>query len=357
MKYAKNQRALSKVVRDDIERTLLPNLRKRAKGQGQCSVKTASDRREHILSAIGKLWKLGYRIQKLKSLRPEHIEALMACWDQEGVTAAFLHNRLSVLRTLSGWLNKPYLVKDLKDYLPPERTRRKTATDVDRSWEGKGIDPQRMINYARTLDERLAVILAMQFRFGLRVKESIELRPANSVVEGGAAIEVYDGTKGGRPRRIPVETDEQREALAWARRVAVSGNTKRLRWPGLTWLQARRRFYHYMHRHLMISKEQLGVTAHGLRHGYAHVSYEDKTGVPAPVKIATGQGKGCGGNGAPTPPPELTRASHLAASQEVSRALGHGRIDVTPSYYGTYGHALRPISADRIKVTVNGQAA
>lgn len=355
MRYTRTKRVLPQPVLDDIERTISPNLRKRANGQGQCSMKTADDRRDIIQSAVARLWKLGYRIKKLQSLRPSHIEVLMSFWDSEGASAEYLHNRLSVLRTLSGWLNKPYLVKDLKDYLPPERTRRKTATDVDRSWEGKGIDPQRMINYARTLDERLAVILAMQFRFGLRVKESIELRPANSVVEGGAAIEVYDGTKGGRPRRIPVETDEQREALAWARRVAVSGNTKRLRWPGLTWLQARRRFYHYMHRHMMISKEQLGVTAHGLRHGYAHVSYEDKTGVPAPVKIATGQG--VGGNGAPTPPPELTRASHLAASQEVSRALGHGRIDVTPSYYGTYGHALRPISADRIKVTVNGQAA
>jgi hypothetical protein len=25
----------------------------------------------------------------------------------------------------------------------------------------------------------------------------------------------------------------------------------------------------------------------------------------------------------------------------ISRALGHGRYQVTPSYYGTYGHALR----------------
>jgi hypothetical protein len=29
------------------------------------------------------------------------------------------------------------------------------------------------------------------------------------------------------------------------------------------------------------------------------------------------------------------------ASTTVSRALGHGRVDITASYYGTYGHALR----------------
>jgi hypothetical protein len=35
----------------------------------------------------------------------------------------------------------------------------------------------------------------------------------------------------------------------------------------------------------------------------------------------------------------------------VSNELGHGRIDVTGSYYGTYGHALRVPPVTRITIS------
>ena len=330
------KKILPKHLRDDIERSIEPYLRQRADGDGVCSTQTAKDRRQYIMATVALLWQLGYRIKKLASLRPRHIAVLVKHWDETGASAEFLHNRLCVLRTMSRWIGKPNLVGDLSEYFPLERTRRKTATEEDRAWEAQSVDPLTMIDFAKSIDERLAVMLSMQYQFGLRVKESIELRPGNAVVEEGAAIEIHEGTKGGRLRRIPVETDAQRETLAWARRVAASGTSKRLRWPGRTWLQARRWFYHLLDKRLMLTKDQLGVTAHGLRHGYAHRGYEQKTGFPAPIK----QAGEC--RGTPKPPAGLTREVHQQASMEVSRALGHGRIDVTPAYYGTYGHSLRP---------------
>ena len=271
----------------------------------------------------------------------------------------FLHNRLSVLRTLAGWMGKRNLVGDLGDYFENARTQRTTATEVDKSWKGKEIDVEAIIARATQIDERLGVMIALMDRFGLRVKEAIEFRPAQALVDGGTAIEVSAGTKGGKLRRVPVETDQQRETLAWARDVVAQSRVKRVRWPELTWKKAQSRFYNTIQRKLGIAKAQLGVTMHGLRHGYGQRGYEKVAGVPSPIvhanasngggKSSGSEGSGGGGSSEPSaarsrplePPVGLTREKHREASMAVSRWLGHGRVDVTASYYGTYGHAFR----------------
>ena len=227
------------------------------------------------------------------------------------------------------------------------QTQRTTATEVDKSWKGKEIDVEAIIARATQIDERLGVMIALMDRFGLRVKEAIEFRPAQALVDGGTAIEVFAGTKGGKLRRVPVETDQQRETLAWARDVVAQGRVKRVRWPELTWKKAQSRFYNTIQRKLGIAKAQLGVTMHGLRHGYGQRGYEKVAGVPSPIvhaKSVNGEESGSqsGTRSRPLEPPAgLTREKHREASMAVSRWLGHGRVDVTAAYYGTYGHAFR----------------
>jgi integrase len=312
---------------DAVLRTIDPYLRLRSGGAGVCSTKTLAERRQFFLLAVAELWSLGYRVQGLESLSSRHVAVLMEHWYLKGIVAGSLHTRLSMLNVLCGWLGKRNVVKPIETYLPEEAVRRHTVTKVSKAWDER-LDPLEVIEQAKRFDERLAVMLAMQHHFGLRVKESIELRPANAAVDGGAVLELHEGTKGGRVRRIPVRTDAQRSTLAWARRVAASGNTKRLRWPGCTFKQAQARFYYFLRSRLGISRLAAGVTAHGLRHGYAQRSYQEETGgLPSPIKGgALGQ---------------ITREQHRVASITVSHALGHGRVDVTSSYYGSYGHALR----------------
>ena len=145
----------------------------------------------------------------------------------------------------------------------------------------------------------------------------------------------------------------------------AQGRVKRVRWPELTWKKAQSRFYNTIQRKLGIAKAQLGVTMHGLRHGYGQRGYEKVAGVPSPIVHANaskggGNGTtgsdGSGGEGSVggessgssgtrsrplEPPAGLTREKHREASMAVSRWLGHGRVDVTAAYYGTYGHAFR----------------
>lgn len=320
-------RVLPKPVRDGIGRAIDPYVRLRANGDGQCARKTRDERIAFYHQMVAQLWELGYRIRKPESLAGKHVTALMNHWHSEGAAATTLHLRLSMIRVMCRFMDKHGVVKNIEDYLPADEVRRHTAAKESKAWAAKEVDPLEIIELAKTIDERLAVMLAMQHYFGLRVKESIEIRPANAVVEGGKAIELYEGTKGGRLRRVPIETPEQVTVIEWARRVAADGNSKRLRWSGISWKQARNKFYNLVRRRLGISGTALEVTPHGLRHGYAQRLYRAETGLPTPV-----QGGALG---------KIDRETHRTASLHVSRALGHGRVDVVAGYYGSYGHALR----------------
>ncbi len=323
---------LPAAVRNGMLRTLDPHISQRADGKGACSRKTEDERRATLMLCVAQLWMLGFRIRKLESLCSKHIEALMVYWHETQLSPSMLHTRLSMLRVLCAWMGKQNVVKDITDYLPEAAVRRTTVATKSRAWEAKQVNPLEMIELAKKVDERFAVMLALQHHFGLRVKESVELRPANAVVEGGSMIELHEGTKGGRVRRVPVDSPEKAEVIAWARRVAAQGSNKRLRWPDCTWRQAQRRFYHYAAYRLGISTNKLGVTAHGLRHGYAQRDYRRQTGLPTPI-----EGGALG---------RIDRETHQMASLTTSRALGHGRIDVTTGYYGSYGHALRVYPAN-----------
>jgi integrase len=321
------KKILPSSVLDEISRTIEPKLRQRANGEGIVSTKMCRERRQTIFLAIAQLWQLGFQIKKMESLSTKHVDALMAHWHKQGISANTLHTRLSTLRVLCGWLGKTNVVKDINDYVPAEDALRKTAANENLAWEAKEVNPLEIIELAKQVNERLAAMLSLQHHFGLRVKESIEIRPANSLIDGGRTIEISSGTKGGRIRQIRVETREQMEAIAWAYRLAETGNSKRLRWTDCSWIQAQNRFYNLVRKRLGISGKGLGVTSHGLRHGYSQRKYRSESGFPTPI-----EGGALG---------EITRDQHRMASTTVSRALGHGRVDVTASYYGTYGHALR----------------
>ena len=68
-----------------------------------------------------------------------------------------------------------------------------------------------------------------------------------------------------------------------------------------------------------MTKADLKVTPHGLRHQYAADEYERATGVRPPVE----------GGAAPD------KAIDAAARQGVSMKLGHGRPDISNAYLGS----------------------
>lgn len=126
-------------------------------------------------------------------------------------------------------------------------------------------------------------MIQLQRYFGLRTKESIELRPWRATAMGPDHLYVTDGTKGGKHRMIPIRSDRQRAVILAAKEIVGNRLNTQLRWPDTTWRQAQSHFY-YLMRCLGATHEQLGVSPHGLRHGFLQDEYEYYAGVPAPLK-------------------------------------------------------------------------
>jgi hypothetical protein len=127
---------------------------------------------------------------------------------------------------------------------------------------------------------------------------------------------VSDGTKGGRPRVVPIVHPAQRDALnAFKQQLRHKGAS--LANPQLTLKAAKERYYTVMDI-VGINKKTLGVTSHGLRSEYANQSYREITGELSPVQ---------GG-------PPVTREQDKAARLAIVERLGHSREQAGSAYLG-----------------------
>lgn len=120
--------------------------------------------------------------------------------------------------------------------------------------------------------------------------------------------------KGGKARTVPIRTDAQRLALAYAAQVAGDGS---LIPSDKSYIQ---------HRNLWDRQlREVGLhRTHGLRHAYAQARYQELTGWPAPV---------CGGPTSRDLTPAEKDQDRLARLL-ISRELGHEREAITAQYLG-----------------------
>lgn len=152
-------------------------------------------------------------------------------------------------------------------------------------------------------------------------------RPAQDIVTaaqadqsaGSAAhyLKLRRGTKGGRLRHVPVASPGQLAAIERARRVAP-GDHDSLSDPRYQLARALRHQRYVMER-FGLTKRMLGVTAHGLRHGYASERYADEAGIAPPLATAE----------------RADAAVDRAARLTVSEELGHSRTQITSVYLGS----------------------
>jgi integrase len=321
---------LTPQFRAELARLIGPHNRKAHDRKGgvkrDCASVTRDDREAILLLAFAELAMLGYKLKSPTGIREKHLHALAAHWEQKGLSAQTIHKRFSTLRVFDGWIGKQGLVGDLDEYFGDSQAIKRTSISIlNKEWEANGVKVAALIEQATALDERFGLYLSLQHQFGLRVKEAINLRPFHNNFDE-TALQVSEGSKGGRPRLVPIETAEQREVVEWAKRVAAKSRSGRIRWPDRSWLQAQNRFYGLMKR-IGATKADLGITAHGLRHGDAQRQYRKVTGHPTPV-----EGGALG---------RIDWGTHKMGVIKVSVRLGHNRSDVLGYYGGSYGHALR----------------
>lgn len=309
-----------------------------AKGARRVSDATKRERGDFLLRCVNDLHENGFKMRDITNICAKHITCLVKVWELRGYSASALQKYKSCLRTLLTWAGRDQLAKQLDRVVnealtDPARILRIRVATEDKSWGSRLDDPLAKIEEVAKDDDRVGMCLRLQSAFGLRVREAWLLDPATAF-EGinlsRRVLPVIRGTKGGRPREIPVTTPAQVELLREAVK-HVDPRTRTLipaKWSFESWSA---HFYRICRRHGISRKD--GIVTHGLRHGYAIDRYETISGLERPL-IA----------GKPKDPE--AKSADARARDMVSRELGHGRRSITSAYLGPNGPLRNPQSTD-----------
>jgi integrase len=287
-----------------------------------------------------------YHTVEPRCLGNRHVAAMVAIWAGRGLSAGTIANYLSMLRVFVAWIGKdPSIVRTAAEYLGSDSVlaHRHQVAEEDHSWIAAGVVHAEVLEQIRTICPYVAIQTEFSKLFGLRPREARCLRPHEAVilrkrvlprdVDASSPATHYLhfdwGTKGGRPRDVPIETDAQWDLVRRAQAFVRPG--RHLGRPGYTLKQNKAHFYRVAEK-VGITKKESGVTPHGLRHEFANDVYEKEAGVASPVR------------GGSAPDRETDRAARLA----VSRLLGHHRGQVTGSYCGS-PRVSQPAKVDSTK--------
>ena len=219
-------------------------------------------------------------------------------------------------------------------------TRRTHICESSKAWEdhalvdedGEAVTPESVRARMAPISEGAFLMLELCHLLGLRAKESLFFRPHRDVQDSVIVVRPQ-GAKNGRRREVDLAL------LPLAEREKLTGVLSRCadlvtdedgtllnpRALSIKWVRQRRKFYYWLGL-AGITKAQLGISVHGLRHGFLQRSQEHLSGQPVPVHGALS--------------PSMVADPRLRALNAVTRLMtselaGHSRTSVTGSYYGS----------------------
>ena len=298
----------------------IPSLRGRAR---PVSFTTTTRYQESLSAFINTMATLNVRPRVITEFTVKHVRMCISEWERQGLSSSTLTNRHTVIRRLFAWAGKEN-VPDLREMLAdPKKATRQFVADRPMDWVSNGVDFDSKVKEIEKTCKYTAMQLRLQRAFGLRSQEALSIRLEESDRHG--VLVISRGTKGGKGRVVPVTTQDQRDLLVAAKQVA-NKRTGLLQRYGLTGEQARKHYYYVLSKH-GVTRNSLGVTPHGLRHGYAHERYQDQTGELAPVVAGT----------------RSVSPDDDAARLAISAELGHVRKGISSAYLG----AVRKMSKDK----------
>ena len=266
--------------------------------------KTQVQRMQSLKLIAKQLKDAGFDKMHATSLKGKHVDALVDRWKAENLSAGTIKNRMSHLRFWAQKVGKAGVIPASNAALGIPQRQSSGAN------KAKTLDVEQL---DRVNDARVQMSLRLQQAFGLRREESIKFQPAYA--DRGDHIALKGSwAKGGRPRMVPITTAGQRAVLNDAHALAGSGS---LIPAHLTYIQQR-------HVYDGQCKAAGLSTMHGLRHAYAQARYEVLTGWKPPA---------AGGPAVRDLTPDQ-RAVDVEARQQISRELGHERIQITSVYLG-----------------------
>ncbi|MFT6957683.1 MAG: site-specific recombinase XerD [Halieaceae bacterium] len=269
------------------------------------SYSTQAARHDILQQAANTLHELGYRKLRPESLKPKHVEALVAHWKSQQLSPGTIKNRLSHLRWWAGAVGKPAIIARSNGHYQVERRVYVSGED-----KARNIDEEKLANVT---DHHTRMSLRMQQAFGLRREEAIKFN-AFYADRGDKIVLKGSWTKGGKAREIPVRNEAQRHLLDDVRCFAGRGAL----------IPCHKNYVQQMRTYERNTAKAGLDRNHGLRHAYAQERYKELTGWQCPAV------------GGPERKSLTTkqREADRAARDNISRELGHARIAIVAVYCG-----------------------
>lgn len=283
--------------------TLAYDLKTLTLGTGEGSHTTRIQRHRGLQLVARELRGLGYRLDSARSLKPKHITALVESWRAAGLSAGTLKNRMAWVRWWGEKVRK-------SSVLPRDNTE--LGIEKRTTWKGQKAHTTAPEVWV-ALDKRAQLAVRLQMAFGLRLEESLKLRPA-AADKGSALALQASWCKGGRARVIPITHPRQKRLLQELHAAVGNGS---LVPEGQSYISARKG--------LERATWAAGIrNMHGHRHWYAQWRYKSLTGQDAPAA----------GGKTYEQLNKIERAADYRARLTISRELGHNRIEITDAYLG-----------------------
>lgn len=275
------------------------------KEEGKGAYATRAAKHAHLQQAANDLHDLGYRKMTARSLKPKHVDALIAHWHAQALRPGTIKNRMSSLRWWAKTVGKPSVIARSNDHYGIDRRQYVTGDNKAKRLDRDKLD--------QVTDRHTRFSLQLQAAFGLRREEAIKFSPSYAVKADKIVLK-GSWCKGGKPREIPIRNQTQRDLLQRVRQFV-----------GFAALIPVNKNYVQQMRTYERNTDKAGLNRmHGLRHAYAQERYKEMTGWESPHR---------GGPDRSDLSPE-NKAIDEAARLAISREMGHERIQIVAIYLG-----------------------
>lgn len=159
----------------------------------------------NCLARIGRTMQR-YGLQSIKDIKPAHVKRYFAELRNGGMSAGRMANHASAMRLMCRMIGKPEVV-------PSNRALGCNRTIENRTMNADvRLDINKAAEVRELLSENNKIAYDMAREYGLRQKET--LLSHKTVEHDGVTYLIVEGSKGGRPRQVPITTQGQREVLA-----------------------------------------------------------------------------------------------------------------------------------------------
>lgn len=271
----------------------------------ESSFSTRATRSKVLNLAAKQLLDNGYRLRDPSGLKTKHINHLVHRWQDEGLAAKTIKNRMAALRWIAEKIGKPNICARGNDEYGIPRVRNNPIG------KSKTLD---MEKHAKIKSEFIKLSLRLQQEFGLRKEECMKFSLSYAMKDTLTLRIKGTWAKGGKYREIPILKESQRQLIRDIAAVTKGALIE----PDKKYVDQMRQY----------DRETVRVGLnknHGLRHHYARERYLELTGWKCPADGGTRRR-----DLSPMDYERDTRVREL-----ISRELGHERLKITYAYLGS----------------------